>query len=527
VLHFADFLKDQQIVKPQRLIHKPLVSVILPTYCRAHDGLLARAIKSVLSQTFSDFEFIIVDDGSTDGSEDIIRDFQKQDDRILYVRHEVNSGLPALRADEGILLSRGQYIAIQNDDDEWFKPFLQTVLRDAVAKNKRFVHCQAEWLMEGKVYRCPFPVMQPTYLSLVQNNKIANNSTLVHRSILRDIGLYDPHVILRRWTDWDLWLRVAREIGPYMVPEILVRGYGELPDSIGVRAPQIEYEDFMLLIAQLSRNTSLKFENIGDYDVVSLGRHSSVLPEDTIVSLHRNIVYPWLTQREEQLTNLGVSFEEITKVKQEIAVYSTGTEKTTSPKRNLSSGITGIRRPIGKLMHHFVPLLQVARVLQRFLCSIPVICKNLTRTQDDAYDALPLDFRRIKDDPMILNYRKRGFTLHRSCNLQDVPFLSYKISVKGGSVCAILLGLVVGELKPRGIVTVTAVSQRAQAAGYAMMPVSLIDPEKPVEFFFEPPLKAGRYYVIVLGKNLNAPAYVLELRKYRLIKKPFSSPVLA
>jgi hypothetical protein len=312
-----------------------------------------------------------------------------------------------------------------------------------------------------------------------------------------------------------------------MVPEILVREYSGLPDSIGVRVPLVEYENLMLLMAQQSRNTGLKPENIQGYDVLSLSRCSGVLPEDAIVSLYRNMVRPWLRQHEEQLMNLGVSFEDIAQLKQEIAACSTGTEKTTSPKKNLWPSIAGIGRRIGKPTHRFISARRLAPVLCRFLCSIPALCRNLIRAQDDAYDTLSPDFRGIKDDPSLLSYRKRGFILHKTCNLQDAPFLPYKINAKRGSVYGVLLALVIEGLEPRGIVAVAAVSQSARIAGYAMMPVSLIDPEKPVEFFFEPPLKAGRYYFIVRGEKLNAPVYILEFEKHRVIKKPFFRLVLA
>lgn len=512
----------------------------MPTYCRAHDGLLARATRSVLTQTFSDFEFIVVDDGSVDGSEDVIRDFQKQDDRILYVRHEVNSGLAALRADEGILLGRADYVAVQTDDDEWLRPFLQTVVREAVTGNRPFVHCQVKWLVDDKVYQSPFPVTEPTYLSLIQGNKIGHSSALVHRSVLQAIGLYDPHVILRRWTDWDLWLRVAREITPYMIPEVLVCVYGGLPDSMGLRADQIEYEDFMLLMAQPFRNTCLKSENIGDYDVISLGRYSGALAEHTIVDLYHNIVCPWLTEREKQLVNLGVSLEEATKIRQEICTGSTGaqivnriplektdsrgvsTDKdTTLTKKRLSLVTPRIRRLVSKLLTPFPALMGLAQASYRFLWSIPAVCKNLLHPQNDLYDVLPPGFQTIKDDPLMLSYRKRGFVLARSCNLQDVAFLSYRINVEGSSLRAILLSLVVEEPKARGVVAVDVASEKTQIITITRMPVSLIESDKPAEFFFEPPLQPGKYYIRVFSKNLNVPVYILEFSKYRLIRKLF------
>ena len=95
---------------------KPTVSVIIPTYNRAK--LLPRAIKSVLNQTFKDFEVIIVDDGSTDNTEEVINEFQKHNKRIKYIRHEKNKGAAAAR-NTGIKIAQGEYIAFQDSDDEW------------------------------------------------------------------------------------------------------------------------------------------------------------------------------------------------------------------------------------------------------------------------------------------------------------------------------------------------------------------------------------------------------------------------
>ena len=100
----------------------PTVSIIIPTYNRAH--LIGRAIQSVLNQTYQNFEIIVVDDGSTDNTEEMIKEFQKHDKRIKYIRHEKNRGGAAAR-NTGIKVARGEYIAFQDSDDEWLPEKLE------------------------------------------------------------------------------------------------------------------------------------------------------------------------------------------------------------------------------------------------------------------------------------------------------------------------------------------------------------------------------------------------------------------
>ena len=99
----------------QMMSSNPSVSVIIPTYKRAH--LVTRAIDSVLNQTFSDVEVIVVDDGSPDNTEEVVRGVV--DGRVRYIRHEVNRGLAAAGRNTGIAMARGYYIAFLDDDDEW------------------------------------------------------------------------------------------------------------------------------------------------------------------------------------------------------------------------------------------------------------------------------------------------------------------------------------------------------------------------------------------------------------------------
>src|SRR5688572_27137791 len=97
-IRVSRFLEDQKILTHPQNPTDPLISVVMPTY-RLRDGgfFNQRAIESVLNQTFNDFEFIIVDDGSLDGLQTLLLEYQQHDSRIVIIRHEINSGLHAVR----------------------------------------------------------------------------------------------------------------------------------------------------------------------------------------------------------------------------------------------------------------------------------------------------------------------------------------------------------------------------------------------------------------------------------------------
>lgn len=106
-------------------INQPLVSVIMPSY--NHEKYISSAIESVLNQTFTDFNLIIIDDASKDGSQSIIKDYQKIDSRIILVIHDENKGI-AKTFNEGIEKADGKFIAFIASDDLWVKDKLKKQL---------------------------------------------------------------------------------------------------------------------------------------------------------------------------------------------------------------------------------------------------------------------------------------------------------------------------------------------------------------------------------------------------------------
>ena len=188
---------------------KPTVSVIIPTYNRAH--LISRAIKSVLNQTYQDFEVIVVDDGSTDNTEKIVKSFN--DSRIRYIRHEMNRGGAAAR-NTGIKAARGEYIAFLDSDDEWLPEKLRRQVEYLESSDEKVgvVYC-SQYLQDdstntvgepggdlytGNVYKYLLRGWCPPTTSLF----------LVKYRLLTEVGFFDPS--LPSFQDYDLWLRLAQ-----------------------------------------------------------------------------------------------------------------------------------------------------------------------------------------------------------------------------------------------------------------------------------------------------------------------------
>lgn len=204
-MKFADFLKNRQILNNGYQAIQPKISVVLPTYNREKEGLLKPCLDSIFAQTFDDFELIILDDNSTDGTGDLIRSYAAKDPRVVAVFHDQNSGLPAVRTDEGILLARGEYIAFVFDDNLWQPDALKILLAEAQRSGAEMVVGQVS-LQQGNRNQLlgTLPFSQDLFYTF---NSIPNGAVLCQRTFFDKYGLYDPHLILRRICDWDLWLR--------------------------------------------------------------------------------------------------------------------------------------------------------------------------------------------------------------------------------------------------------------------------------------------------------------------------------
>jgi glycosyltransferase involved in cell wall biosynthesis len=190
----------------------PTVSIIIPTYNRAH--LVGRAIQSILDQTYKDFELIIVDDGSTDNTENIIREFQKKDKRIKYICHKKNRGGSAAR-NTGVKNSSGYFLSFLDSDDQWLANKLRTEVK-ILNNNKDCIICSTGYTyidekngkMNNKIRRGIIIKKQFVSQKIVLRAEcFATTDFTVTRNAILKIGGFDEKLSARQ--DWDFWIRIT------------------------------------------------------------------------------------------------------------------------------------------------------------------------------------------------------------------------------------------------------------------------------------------------------------------------------
>lgn len=210
---------------------QPLVSVIIPTYNRAY--CIEKAVESVLKQDYDNMEILIVDDGSTDDTETIIRNIG--DERIKYYKILSNKGAGAAR-NVGIQHAKGKYIAFQDSDDVWVEGKLKKQV--AVLENSDYgmvYSCFEREFPDGRVEKVPRDAIQKEakegyiYPYLLAESYISTQTMLVKKEVLYQIQGFDE--ALKSYEDYDLAIRIARNCEVAFINEVYVH-LNTLPDSI-------------------------------------------------------------------------------------------------------------------------------------------------------------------------------------------------------------------------------------------------------------------------------------------------------
>ncbi|RJR24483.1 MAG: glycosyltransferase [Desulfobacteraceae bacterium] len=229
------------------------VSIIIPTYNRA--GQIGRAVSSVLEQSFKDFELIIVDDGSTDNTSDLLKNNRSS---IVYIRHHRNLGVSAAR-NTGILCARGDLIAFLDSDDYWLKDKLSNQV-EFFARNPQALICQTQeyWHRNGKRVNPQKKHLKPSGLIFEQSLKIclvSPSAVMMRRCLFDEVGLFDEKLPVCE--DYDLWVRISCKHPIYLIDRYLLVRQGGNPDQLSSSTPGMDrYRIWSLL--KLIKDNSLK-----------------------------------------------------------------------------------------------------------------------------------------------------------------------------------------------------------------------------------------------------------------------------
>lgn len=222
---------------------KPLVSVIVPTYnCAAYIG---EALSSVFEQTYSTYEIIVVDDGSTDHTEKVLAPYV---DKIQYL-YQNNRGVSAAR-NAGIARARGEFVALLDADDVWFPRKLELQVQalkehpeaglvftdfqdfdaSGVTRNSRFNTWRGfrAWFDQHRLGDSKL-AWGAMYEELLRANWIHTSSVLLRKAALEEVRLFDE--AFAAGEDYDLWLRIAK-LYPVVCVNRVLSGYRFRPQSL-------------------------------------------------------------------------------------------------------------------------------------------------------------------------------------------------------------------------------------------------------------------------------------------------------
>lgn len=195
----------------------PRHSVIIPAYNAP--ATISTAVESVLAQTVTDLELIVVDDGSADSTPDLVERLASTDRRLRLIR-QPNAGTAAAR-NRGLADARGSLVSLLDNDDAWLPTHLERAEAKLGARADAGIAYADAWILEdstGRVNRrtslsfygdraAPDAGVDELLAALLVKNFIIASSTTITREALNRVGEFDPG--LRGTDDWDMWLRVA------------------------------------------------------------------------------------------------------------------------------------------------------------------------------------------------------------------------------------------------------------------------------------------------------------------------------
>lgn len=201
----------------------PLVSIILPTYNRP--GVIERAVRSVLEQTYSDFELLVVDSSTDERTRLILEEFD--DERIKYLPQAPKG--PGAARNLGIDYARGEYLAFQDDDDVWHREKLEKQLSSIQNCDQQvgIIYTTIQKISDDTKWTVPFNEIDPKEGdicdSLQYSNFVSTQTVLARARCFDEVGQFDE--ALPALEDWEMWIRISMDFRFKHIDEQLVTAY--------------------------------------------------------------------------------------------------------------------------------------------------------------------------------------------------------------------------------------------------------------------------------------------------------------
>ena len=203
----------------------PLVSVIIPVFNA--EKYIGETVTSVLKQSYDNFEIIVIDDSSTDGTTGILEKMAQSNNKIKYFKIK-HSGRPAIPRNYGIKKAGGEYIAFLDSDDLWTKDKLEEQIKFLQKyPNLIFVYSISVTFGEVNIFSPYYEVLPLLHKAattreelISKGNPVTCSTVLVRKDIINSVGGYDEDPELKAVEDYDLWLRLSA-LGPFgFIPKI-------------------------------------------------------------------------------------------------------------------------------------------------------------------------------------------------------------------------------------------------------------------------------------------------------------------
>ncbi len=259
-------------MKEERETHKITVSIIMPTYNRKN--VIEKAINSVINQTYNDYELIIVDDGSNDGTEDLIK--KNYRNYLIYGKikyFKQNNGGVSKARNKGLSEAKGNIIAYLDSDNYWLETYLERMV-SALSNNNVNTAYSAEEVND--YYRNDKYIRATRYdRTLILKGNFIDLNIFVHKKFLYDkLGGFNES--LNRLVDWDLILRYTKSNEPYFVDEVLAEYF-------------ISNELNNISISADLEENRLKVQKLHSIELIEKGIISSEVLQSKLIDSQKNL----------------------------------------------------------------------------------------------------------------------------------------------------------------------------------------------------------------------------------------------